>query len=221
MSEDFYSVWQSRVERTAKYVSRDFPDVESEDLIQEMYEFVLRRGWTNPNDESITIILKRVAMTKAMMLRTQHLTVSPQYSYRPSEVRSILENVFDHENWPRRSVPVGKSKAGDEYPQWELLENTDDLAGIYNKQHNVIGTQDGEIQLQGGISRPVIDWDDKIAGYCDVKAAWKYLTDNEKQTLLKRYGLKWEPERRTAEAKRVERAVDRLVFILNTFRGVR
>lgn len=221
MSESFYETWQSRVERTAKYVSKDFPDVEAEDLIQEMYEFVWRRGWTNPDDESITIILKRVGMTKAMELRTQHLTVSPQYSYRPSEVRAILENVFDHEDWPRRSVPTFKGKDGDEVPQWELLDQSAEVtSGFYNRLPKT-QAEDGEVSLQGGVSRPAIDWDDKIIGYSDVKFAWKYLTDNEKQALLKRYGLKWETERRSAEAKRVERAVDRLVFILNNFRGVR
>jgi hypothetical protein len=223
-TQTFYEEWKDVVERTARFVSRDFPDVETEDLTQDLFTFVLARGWTSSSDDSVRAVIRWFARAKAMEYRKQQLQTSVQYSYRTTEIRSILEKVFDHDNWPRRAVPTYRSDEGNDVPQWGLMtdesmerEGFGSQEGNFNRLPRV---HDNDIQLVGGVSRPVLDFDDRLAAFADVKQAWQRMPLEYKKTIFKRYALGWEPESE-AEKKRVWRAVERLTDILNFFRGPR
>lgn len=104
MSNNFYETWSGLVERIARFTSYDFPDIEPQDLEQDLYEEVLKRKWENADEFGAVAILRKVAKDKAMQYRSQHLILSPQYNYRTSDVKKILEKVFAYEDWkPKRS----------------------------------------------------------------------------------------------------------------------
>ena len=105
MSKSFFEKWDDVVGRVARYVCHDYPDVEVDDIKQDLFEEVLKRGWTNPNAQATSVILRLVAKEQAAKYRNKHLILSPQYNYRISEVRKILERVFAYEDWlPQRGA---------------------------------------------------------------------------------------------------------------------
>lgn len=218
MSETFFDTWKDRVHKITSYIARDYPNVEAEDLQQDLYTLILSRRWTNPDDDSVVIILKRVAQWKAMQYRTQQIAGTSQYCYRPSEVRKILELVFDYNDWPRRSVPTKTYEDGGETPQWGLFNSEIEgveTEGVYNRLPHVDRHEDDGPIMVGGVSGPVVDWEDKLTAFSDIKQAWKRLPEEHKKSIFKRYALKWMPDRKSAEERRLERAVNRLVAILN------
>lgn len=216
---DIYSTWRSAVERTARYVARDFPGVEQEDLQQDLWGVIIEQGWTEPDDKTVLHALRTVARVQAYKYRTEQLSISPQYAYQPSEVRSILKKVFDHQDWPRRSVSAYGSD-GDGKAQWGLLaeerEGIESFGG-FNRLAKTID-QDGETKQVGAVTGPAIDWDSRLAGFVDVKLVWERLHENYKAVIFKYYALGWEPED-NAQEKQLSRAIDKLVNMLNYYRG--
>lgn len=96
------------IERVAKQVASDYPDVQWEDIRSGLCIFVmenaksikLRDEGGNPN-----WLLKRVAGTLCKEERAQQHRVSVQYSYRPSDVSRILETAFSIEHIDKTHVP--------------------------------------------------------------------------------------------------------------------
>ncbi len=232
MSESLYDIWVNPIKRTASFIARDFPDVEAEDLEQDLWVFVLERDWETPEDKNMMLILRRYARSKAMEYLVQHRTTSVQYSYQTSEVRRILEQVFEYDNWPRRSVPGYRADNGNDVPQWGLFDNTDDFTregvpapeGQFNRSHRLQGAEDGDpFKLNGhgrnlvnGVSCPSIDWDDRITGFVDIKAAWERLPNQYQRAIFQKFALGWEPENEN-ERRRLNRAVIRLTDTLNWY----
>lgn len=107
MSEDVISLWRDAIKRTAGFVSRDFPDLEKEDLQQELYAFILKNHETleSPDKPGSTVVLMKVAKQYAWNQRKEHLQLSPQYSYRTSDIKAILESVFDSRDWSNVQIP--------------------------------------------------------------------------------------------------------------------
>lgn len=100
MSEDLYSLWKDTVDKVASFVVKDFPNTSVEDLTQDLWVFILEnRSLKHPDDVGSSYVLTQVAKTAAFKLRTQHLQVSVQYAYRPSDVKKILESVYHPEMW--------------------------------------------------------------------------------------------------------------------------
>lgn len=220
MSQNIYDAWSSTINRITRSVARDFPDVSPEDLAQDLWVVVLENQWDNPDITGAVYVLRRVARATAMKYRTQQLSVSVQYAYRPSEVRKILAKVFDHQDWPTRSVP-GFTHNGEHLPQWGLAE--DDREGVefvgqYNRLPRVEVKAEDAI-LVGAVSGPAADWDERMAGFSDVKRAWQLLPKQYKIAILKKYGLDQEPEGEAAE-RQLRRAVERLTAILNSYRSL-
>lgn len=96
------------IERVARQVASDYPDVEWEDIRSGLCIFVMqnansikmRNEGGNPN-----WLLKRVAGTLCKEERAQQHRVSVQYSYRPSDVSRILETAFSVEHIDKTHVP--------------------------------------------------------------------------------------------------------------------
>lgn len=106
MSDNLIEVWGDTIKRTANFVARDFPDVEREDLRQELYLFVLAHPTLeSPEKPGSTVVLAKAAKMYAWNQRKQHLQLTAQYSYRTSDVRAILETVFEPSAWEGVNVP--------------------------------------------------------------------------------------------------------------------
>lgn len=86
------------IERIAQQVAADYPDVEWEDVRQELCKFVIEKGdslvWEGGGG-SVKKILRRVASSYCKDERTSQQYLSSQYSYRPSDVMKILETAWD------------------------------------------------------------------------------------------------------------------------------
>lgn len=96
------------IERIARQVSSDFPDVSSEDLYQQMCLFVLQNAKSIKTKEeggNPGWILRRVAYHYAKQERTQQLSMSIQYTYRPSDIKAILEIIYDISDLEKTPVP--------------------------------------------------------------------------------------------------------------------
>lgn len=95
-----YEDLKDDIDRVAKKVASDYPDMDWEDVRQELAVFVLTNGKSIKLREeggNPRWLLTRVAQTYCKDQRTQHLTLSPQYAYKPSDVKEILEHAFTSE----------------------------------------------------------------------------------------------------------------------------
>lgn len=85
------------IERIARNVSSDYPDIDWRDISQHLCVFILEKGdqlvWEG-NGGSVLGILKKVSQQYCKDERTQQNYLSAQYSYRPSDVIKILESGF-------------------------------------------------------------------------------------------------------------------------------
>jgi hypothetical protein len=96
------------IDRVAKRVAADYPDIEWVDVRQELALFVITNGESiklRDDGGNPTWLLNRVAQTYCLKVRTQHMSLSPQYAYRPSDVKKILETAFSVENVMQTYVP--------------------------------------------------------------------------------------------------------------------
>lgn len=135
MSEDLLSLWKDAVERTARFVVRDFPDVEREDVIQELFLFIIQNQerLKHPDQVGAQKTLARAAKEFAWDQRKQHLALSVQYSYRTSDVKAILETAFDHSNWENVRVP---DDARSEFNDVFLEVNSDVVRAFHSLGHS-------------------------------------------------------------------------------------
>jgi hypothetical protein len=106
LTPDKYSLWEDIVTKTARFVARDFPEVEEEDLFQDLMLWVLQnKALKNPDAPYTTTGLFKRAVAIAWGYRKQSLYITSQYSYRTSDVRKILETAFDLTEWANGYVP--------------------------------------------------------------------------------------------------------------------
>lgn len=122
--------WLPSIDTAARYVSNDFPDIEFEDVRSELVIFVLeKKQLTDPDQPGATTALQRFARNYAWDQRKQHLTLSSQYSYRPSDVRRILETLGNYRNWPNAKTPEdAKSMKGN-----DSIEMSADISRAFAK----------------------------------------------------------------------------------------
>lgn len=171
--QEKYSRWEDLVSRTARFVARDFPEVDEEDLFQDvMLEVLTNDKLVNPDDFGMPTALSRFATKKAWEYRTQGLYLSVQYAYRPSDVKRILQTVFLDEGARFTYQP-------------------EDMESFYE--------------------------DDRLVANSDIKYAFDRLPPQYKEIIFKVFALKWEFDNNSAERKRLNRAIDRMVQILNTY----
>lgn len=95
------------VAKISKTVARDFPGVDADDLSQHLFLTIIehRKNFKSPDHAGVTNALWRIAKGYALRLRSEALHLSPQYAYRPSDVRKILEHTFNKEEWYDTHVP--------------------------------------------------------------------------------------------------------------------
>lgn len=102
------------VEQAARFVAKDYPDIETDDIAQELYIILLQKPeLLEREDDSLTSFLYGAARIIGKKIRGVHLYLSPQYSYRTSDVRRILETTFDYSEWQGGFTP------GDDYSEYD------------------------------------------------------------------------------------------------------
>lgn len=105
MTEDRYSQWEDIVKKTARFVARDFPEASEEDLFQDLMMFVLEHPSLEAEHEYAARGLYNRGVMFAWEYRKQALYITSQYAYRTSDVRKILETLFDYREWDASFVP--------------------------------------------------------------------------------------------------------------------
>lgn len=106
---DRCAAFRDVIDKVSKSVCKDFPDLELEDLSQELYLAVLTHRDTIPlpdedNDQGALILY--LAKNYARKNRAVGLTVSAQYNYRQSDVRKILEeSMWYYSQWSDGYIP--------------------------------------------------------------------------------------------------------------------
>jgi DNA-directed RNA polymerase specialized sigma24 family protein len=107
MNDEIFDTWRETVAKTAAFVTRDFPDIEEEEVRQELWLFVCEnhKKLQTPDKGGSVKALIRCANNFCWEQRKQQLHITSQYSYRTSDVRKILETVFDYSQWDRTKVP--------------------------------------------------------------------------------------------------------------------
>lgn len=165
------------IDRVAKRVAADYPDIDWEDVRQELVVFVMANGPSiklRAEGGNPVRFLNLVAQSYCLKLRTQHHTLSVQYAYRPSDIKRILETAFSVDDIMETYVP----------------DDAKSMRGL-----------------------------DEVEIASDVKAAYDRLNMDEKATIFKRYALGIIPDNASNERKKLNNAVKKLTYKLNTYRG--
>jgi hypothetical protein len=98
--------WDDLITRVSRSVSRDFPDLETDDLYQDLWEDLLTGDHHIYLDEPwIKAHLLRRGRWVAWERRRENLQWSSQYTYRPSDIRLMLKTVFRQEDWDKIFLP--------------------------------------------------------------------------------------------------------------------
>jgi hypothetical protein len=96
------------IEYISRNIASDYPDIDWQDVKGHLCVFVIEKGdqlvWQGRGG-SVRKILKRVANSYCKQERTRNHYLSPQYSYRPSEVMKMLESAWTYEEIPYTHVP--------------------------------------------------------------------------------------------------------------------
>lgn len=101
-----YESWDDILLRVSASVSRDFPDVSKDDIYQQLWVVILE-----PSNKitlkmpGLVNILYKIANRFAWQQRKEHLSVTPQYAYRSSDLKKILEAVAFRNDWYHTFVP--------------------------------------------------------------------------------------------------------------------
>lgn len=196
-----YEDLSDSIDRVARKTAQDWPDVDWEDVRQELVLFVLEHGSSiKLKDEggNPVWLLGRVARTYCGKQRVQHLSLSTQYAYRPSDVKKILETAFDAIGITDTHIPL------------------DARSHLHGTVRVHINPDDK--------SASVVDYDpfkdvDAVEIASDVKAAYERLKPDERASIFRRYGLGEIPDNNSYERKKLNTAIKNLTHKLNTYRG--
>jgi hypothetical protein len=186
------------IDKTARNVAADYPDIDWEDVRQELALFVVKNGKSIKLREqggNPKWLLDRVAQQYAKDMRTQHMSLSPQYAYRPSDVSSILETAFMDD--PMASYVPDDAR--------------DPLSGTFT-----VWDQQGSWKVMDADPFHFIDAVDVAS---DVKAVLVKLKPELKEAIFNRYVLGVIPDNNSYERKQLNKAINELTRKLNWYRG--
>lgn len=105
MSHEEALVWDDLIIKVVKWTAWDFPDIDQDEVRQNLWEFILSRPKVDPDRRGVTTMLQKYATRRAWDQRKEQLYYSPQYSYRTSDVRKLLETAFFYLTWQDGFVP--------------------------------------------------------------------------------------------------------------------
>lgn len=112
MTDDRLELWNDLIRKAARFAAYDIPNVSEEDLFQDLWVYVLEHGQNlDPERSGISTILSRKAKSMALDQRKKDLYTSVQYTYRTSDVREILEDIYEYESWAEGFCPADAKSA--------------------------------------------------------------------------------------------------------------
>lgn len=216
-----YEDLASEIDRVSRHVARDYPDIDWEDVRQELALFVVKNGKSiklrevggNPRR-----LLVLVANQYCKDQRTQHMTLSPQYAYRPSDVALILETAYLY-------------RSSSDYVPADARHPLSNTFNIYDEGHSfdpghatVTEREDFADESGDTLGVVVIHQDsfhemDFTEVSSDVREVAKTLKPELKEALFNRYVKKIIPDNNSYERKKLNKAVNELTRKLNWYRG--
>lgn len=98
-------LWFRMIQRLARYICRDYPDVDSEELEHTLWVHILTYPSLDIHNPGCWNLMKRIAAEKAWDQRKEQLNISSQYSYTVHDVCRILETSFFYNDWESGYVP--------------------------------------------------------------------------------------------------------------------
>lgn len=195
-----YEDLSEAIDRVARRSAADYPDVDWEDVRQELVLFVLEHGPSIRLKEyggNPVWLLGRVARSYCSKLRSQHMTLSPQYAYRPSDVRKVLETALD------------QTERADTYVPEDARNPLSNTFTVYDLDGSGSGVKE----------RDPFAHADAMEVASDVSAAYDRLNEDERRSIFKRYVLGIVPDNASNDRKKLNDAVKKLTYKLNTYRG--
>lgn len=110
----------SPVRRAVQWVAADFPGVDRGRIEQALW------GWVREHEDLLDYhacepSLVRLAERAALQYRADHLYGTAQYNYRPSDVRYLLEFLYDREAWLLPRVPEDARSLGSGNDRLDLM----------------------------------------------------------------------------------------------------
>jgi len=101
--------WGALIRRAAISVTHDYPDIEIDDTIGEVWcallELQAQGVMTHTSEKNAYQTLRYAAQRYAHGQRKLQLSISPQYAYRTKDIRKLFEDYFDKETWLDAEVP--------------------------------------------------------------------------------------------------------------------
>lgn len=193
--DGLYEKWKGVVARVARKVARTFPEVEEEDLYQDLFLWIFENDPDQHRDKAENWdafsykMLEAVAVDVAWGYRRQALMTSGNYLYRPDDIRTILkEYTFNEEYWKKSIVidqqPLGN---GDRYSE-------------------------------------TLDFEDRVAVFVDVAKAFDSLPESFKDIIEKNYrdGEELNSTERKTLTRAIDRMADYLNYSRRDYgRGTR
>lgn len=214
------------IDRVSRHVARDYPDIDWEDVRQELALFVIKNGKSIklPGDGgNPRWILDRVANDYCKKLRTQHMALSPQYAYRPSDVALILETAFlnpDHIGYVPDDARDPLSKT------FNMFDRDKSFTGSAVTVEREDVSEDPDELVKDSREKDVITLHpdpfheiDYMDVSSDVRASARLLKPELKEAIFDRYVLGKVPHNNSYERKKLNKAINELTRKLNWYRG--
>lgn len=105
MTHEEALVWDDLILKIVRWAAYDFPDMDKDELRQNLWEYILSHPKIDPDRQGVTSLLQGITKKKCWDQRKEQLQYSVQYSYRTTDVRKLLETAFFYLDWHDGFVP--------------------------------------------------------------------------------------------------------------------
>lgn len=188
----------SLIARVSRRLGFEWPSVDADDIRQHLWEYVLSPGNSVDvsNENHALNILYRAGRKYCSKEYSHGLSISPQYTYLPKDVRRILSDALDPARFGVGWIPGSaraRSSGTGRAPQVD-----DDGRTLKDVMPEVPSIDTAEV-------------------HADVKRAFNALTLQDKQILFRVYVLGDDLPNGSPERKRLNRAVDALTSRINRY----
>jgi len=103
------NLWDEEIHKIARWLCREHPDVEFEDIKQDLWVVLLffqeKGKLLELDDKYLRTTLRYRGTAICNKYRQQHLTISSQYGYRTKDVRNLFETFWFYEDWMTAELP--------------------------------------------------------------------------------------------------------------------
>lgn len=211
------------IDRVSRQVARDYPDIDWQDVRQELALFVVQRGKSiklkneGGNPKRLLILVANEYCKKE---RTQHMALTPQYAYRPSDVSLVLETAYLGRSNADFVPDDARSPLSKTFNRFDV-DRSFDVGASYERERESFSDDDDSRGTQEvvSVSPDPFHEVDFVEVSSDVRAAAQKLKPVLKEAIYNRYVLGIVPENNSYERKKLNKAVNELTRKLNWYRG--